>query len=140
VWRYVRADAIAIVAAVVAVMVVGVLLLSGPARVGHLTVENPTDYDMTIRLASSPSGAWLPFAAVGQRSTHDFQDVVDQGGTWVFHFLAQGRDAGDLTITRADLKAAGWHVTVPDTVAHQLQQLGAPTSPCVSTDCQARGS
>src|SRR4051794_21887715 len=134
-WRYVGADAVAIVTAIVAVMVVGVVLLSGPARVGHLTVDNPTDYDMTIRLAPSTEGAWLPFAAVGRRATREFQDVVDQGGTWVFHFVAQGQDAGDLSVSRADLEAAGWHVTVPGAAVDHLHRLGVAASPCLSAGC-----
>jgi hypothetical protein len=134
----VGADAVAIVIAIVGVMVVGIVLLSGPARVGHLTVDNPTDYDLSIQLAPSTNGAWLPFAVVGQRSTREFQDVTDQGDTWVFHFRAQGQDGGDLMLTKADLQAAGWHITVPATVVTQLQQLGTPASPCTDADCAAR--
>src|SRR3954451_24950913 len=67
--RIVRADAVAIVIAIVGVMAVGIVLLSGPARIGHLTVENPTDYDLSIQLAPSTNAPWLPFAVVGQRST-----------------------------------------------------------------------
>jgi hypothetical protein len=136
--RYVRLDALAIVIAIAAVLIVGIFLLDGPARVKHLTVDNPTDYDVSIQLASSPDGAWLPFAVLGLHATREFHDVVDQGDTWVFRFRAQGQDAGDLTISRDDLAAAGWQVTVPANVTTQLQQLGVPTSPCVSTDCQGR--
>ena len=136
--RFVRSDAVAIVIAIAAVLVVGIVLLAGPARVDRLTVANPTDYDLSIRLAPSTDGAWLPFAVMGASSTRQFRDVVDQGDTWVFHFRAQGRDAGDLTISRADLKASGWQVTIPDSVVTRLRQLGVPTSPCVSADCPAR--
>jgi hypothetical protein len=136
--RIVRADAVAIVIAIVGVMAVGIVLLSGPARIGHLTVENPTDYDLSIQLAPSTNGPWLPFAVVGQRSTREFQDVTDQGDAWVFHFRAQGRDAGDLTVTKADLEAAGRHVTVPAAVVTRLQQLGTPASPCTGAACTAQ--
>ena len=40
--------------------------------------------------------------------------------------------------SRADLKASGWQVTIPDSVVTRLRQLGVPTSPCVSADCPAR--
>src|SRR4051794_8561332 len=133
--RYVRIDAVAIVITIAAVLVVGTVLLTGPARVNRLTVANPTDYDLSVRLSSSTDGAWLPFAVVRQRSTPQFRDVVDQGDTWVFRFRAQGSDGGALTISRADLKAAGWQVTVPDSVVTRLRQLGVPTSPCVTADC-----
>ena len=64
--------------------VVGLIVLAEPARVGHLTVTNSSEYDVGIELTSGESGTWLPFAVVGQRSTREFQDVLDQGDTWVF--------------------------------------------------------
>jgi hypothetical protein len=136
--RYVRADGLVIVIAIASVLLIGIVVLSGPARVDHVTVANPTDYDVSIQLASSTDGARMPFAVVGLRSTREFSDVIDQGDTWVFRFRAQGQDAGALTVTRADLQAAGWQVTVPASVATQLQSLGIPASPCVSADCPAR--
>jgi hypothetical protein len=135
--RLVRADAVAIVLAIASVLVVGIVLLDGPARVDHLTINNPTDYDLTIQLASGPDQAWLPFAVMGLRSTREFHDVLDQGDSWEFRFRAQGQDGGDITVTRAQLEADGWQVTVPEVVVTQLQLLGAPKSPCVSTDCNA---
>jgi hypothetical protein len=136
--RLVRADAIAIVLATASVLVVGLVLLDGPARVDRVTINNPTDYDLTIQLSSGPDRAWLPLAVIGLRSTQEFHDVLDQGDSWVFGFRAQGRDGGDITVTRAQLEADGWQLTVPEDVVTQLQLLGAPKSPCVSTDCNAR--
>src|SRR5712671_6945868 len=82
--RYVRADGLAIVIAIASVLLIGIVLLNGPARVDQVTVANPTDYEVSIQLASSTDGAWLPFAIVGLRSTREFSDVIDQGDTWVF--------------------------------------------------------
>jgi len=117
--------------------VVGIVLLDGPPRVDHLTINNPTDYDLTIQLAPGPDRAWLPFAVIGLRSTREFHDVLDQGDSWEFRFHAQGQDGGNVTVTRAKLEADGWQLTVPDAVVTQLQLLGAPRSPCVSADCNA---
>ena len=136
--RFLGADAVAIVIAIASVLVIGVVLLDGPARIDRLTVANPTDYDVTIQLATSPNGAWLPLAVLGQRSTRDFRDVIDQGDDWVFRFRAQGQDAGDVTISLADLAAAGWQMTIPASAATQLQALGVPASPCISAGCPAR--
>ena len=136
--RILRADAVAIVIAIASVLVVGVVLLDGPARISRLTVANPTDYDVSIQLAPGADGAWLPLAVLGQRSTREVRDVIDQGDSWVFRFRAQGQDGGDLTISRAELAAAGWQVTVPATVTSRLQALGVPPSPCVSASCPAR--
>jgi hypothetical protein len=133
--RYVRADAVAIVIAIASVLLIGIVLMGGPARVDHITITNPTDYDLSIQLASDANGSSLPFAVIGQRSTREFHDVLDQGDSWLFRFRAQGQDAGDVTITRSQLASAGWQLTVPGTVLAQLQQLGVPASPCTSADC-----
>jgi len=133
--RYVRIDAVAIVIAIAAVLVVGTVLLDGPARVDHLTVTNPTPYDVSVTVAPDADGSWLPLAAVDLGTTRQFRDVLDQGDTWVFRFRAQGHDAGDLSISRADLAASGWEITVPDAIVTQLRQLDAPLSPCTSVEC-----
>ena len=138
--RYVRADAAAILIAIASVLVVGLIVLAEPARVGQLTVTNPSEYDVAIELTSGESGTWLPFAVVGQRSTRQFQDVLDQGDTWVFAFRSQGRDGGEITLSRADLAAAGWNVTVPDAAIQQFRQDGAPPSPCFAADCPPSSS
>jgi len=135
--RFVQADAVAIVIAIASVLLIGVLFMGGPARVDHLTITNPTDYDLSIQLASDANGASLPFAVIGQRSTREFHGVLDQGDNWLFRFRAQGQDGGDVTISRSELASAGWQLTVPASVLTQLQQLGVPTSPCTSADCPA---
>ena len=133
--RYVRADAVAIIIAIASVLVVGLIVLAEPARISHLTVTNSSEYDVAIELTSGESGTWLPFAVVGQRSTREFQDVLDQGDTWVFAFRSQGRDGGEMTLSRADLAAAGWNVTVPEATVEQVRGDGAPPSPCFAAEC-----
>jgi hypothetical protein len=135
--RYVRADAVAIIIAIASVLVIGVVLLDGPARIDHLAIANPTDYDLTIQLAPDANSAWLPFAVIGQRTTREFHDVLDQGDSWQFRFRAQGEGAGAVTVSRSQLAADGWQLTVPESVVAQLQQLGVPSSPCTSADCPA---
>jgi hypothetical protein len=133
----VRIDAVAIVIAIAAVLVAGTVLLDEPARIDHLTVANPTPYDVSVAVAPDAGGSWLPFAAVDVGTTREFRDVLDQGDTWVFRFRAQGQAAGDLSVSRADLAAAGWEITVPKAVVTQLRQLDVPPSPCTSTECPA---
>jgi hypothetical protein len=138
--RYVRADAAAIIIAIAAVLVVGLIVLAEPGRVGQLSVTNASEYDIGIEITSGEGGTWLPFAVIGQRSTREFQDVLDQGNTWVFSFRSQGRDGGEMTMSRADLAAAGWKITVPDTAIEQFRQDGAPPSPCFAADCPPSSS
>jgi hypothetical protein len=133
--RYVRADAVAIVIAIASVLLIGVVLMDGPARVDHITITNPSDYELSIQLASDANGASLPFAVIGQHSTREFHGVLDQGDSWLFRFRAQGQDGGDVVMSRSQLASAGWQLTVPGSVVTQLQQLGVPASPCTSADC-----
>ncbi len=62
-------------------------------------------------------------------STTSAADVIDQGPTWRFPFRAQGRDGGELRISRADLEQAGWSIGVPTPVIDRLRQQGAPPTP-----------
>ena len=137
--RFVRADAVAIIIAIGSVLLVGTIVLADPARVSHLTVTNASEYDVNIKLTSGEGGNWLPFAVVGQRSIREFQDVLDQGDTWVFAFTPQGRGGGEITISRADLSAAGWKVAVPESVIERFRTMGAPPSPCFAADCPPSG-
>jgi hypothetical protein len=136
---YVRADVVIIIVAIAAVVVVGLVALDEPDRVGRLTVSNPTEFDVAVDISSSETGPWLPVALVDPGMTRGYDQVLDQGGTWVFRYRAQGRDGGVVTIARSDLAAAGWTIGVPDVVVQRLRAAGAPPSPCSGAHCPPAG-
>jgi hypothetical protein len=134
-----RADAVAIVIAISAVIAVGLLLLNEPARVDTITFSNASNYDVGIDVSSGDQRSWLPVAVVDVGTTRAYSDVLDQGDTWVFRFRAQGVDGGEVTIARDELAASGWKVAVPNDVIERLQAAGAPASACLSAACRTAG-
>jgi len=134
-----RADAVAIVIAISAVIAVGLLLLNEPARVDTITFSNASNYDVGIDVSSGDQRSWLPVAVVDVGTTRQYSDVLDQGDTWVFRFRAQGVDGGEVTIARDELAASGWKVAVPNEVIERLQAAGAPASACLSAACRTAG-
>jgi hypothetical protein len=136
---YLRPDFVAIGLAVVAVMVIGLVILQEPARVGSLTLSNPSQYDVVVDVTSKDRASWLPLAVVDVGTTREYQEVLDQGDTWVFRFRAQGADGGETAVSRKDLVAAGWKYTIPNDVIQRLQAAGAPAGACLSATCRAQG-
>lgn len=99
-----------------------------PSRVAELRVDNPTAFEIGIEVRGSGRG-WMPVSWVGPGATRQVEAVIDQGETWTFRFSGQGRAAGELTMTRAELDAGGWRLTVPDRAGAMLAASGAPPSP-----------
>jgi hypothetical protein len=126
--RYLRFDIVAGVAAIVVVLVASVRLLDEPARVGRITIANPSEFVVDVSVTSGAHHGWLVLSGVPVGATRDYHDVLDQGDTWVFSFRAQGRDGGELSVPRADLHANGWNLTVPGQVLDRLRAGGAPAS------------
>ena len=59
----------------------------------------------------------------------DVRDVIDQGDVWTFRFTSQGYDAGQVQITKADLKRSDWRVVIPAAVGERLAGQGATPTP-----------
>ena len=136
---YLRPDFLAIGLAVVAVMVFGLVTLREPSRVSSLTFSNPSNYDVTVDVTSKDHGGWLPLAVLDQGTNREYQDVLDQGDTWIFRFRAQGVDGGEAAVSRQDLAASGWKYAVPNDVIQRLQAAGAPANACLSASCTPQG-
>jgi hypothetical protein len=104
------------------------LLIPSPATVGHVTIKNGSEFDLNIDATSASHDGWTPVGIALAHSDTDMRDVIDHGDVWVFRFTGQGHDAGELRITRADLAASNWSLTVPASVAQQLRDAGVPGS------------
>ncbi len=117
----------------VAVVAAGVLVTRvvrpSPSTVDHITIVNNSPYDVNIDLTGANRDGRLAIGAATNRSTTEFEHVIDQGDLWILHFTAQGEDGGEMHIARADLARADWHIVVPDTVVERLRTAGAPPSP-----------
>jgi hypothetical protein len=104
--------------------------LSGrPKTVPHITFENPTAYALDIEVSPGTGTGWTSAGSVAQHATADVQEVVDQGDEWLFRFDSQGETGGQLRLSRTELEAAGWRVTIPPEVGQRLADAGAPPTP-----------
>jgi hypothetical protein len=122
-------DVVAIVVSAALALSVGSFVVREPALVDKVSVTNPSEYDIGVQVSSGDRDRWMAITTAARRSTTTTVAVIDQLEVWVFRFRAQGRDGGDLRITRHDLDQAGWAVTVPDDVIRHLRDAGAPPPP-----------
>lgn len=102
---------------------------SGPKTVARITFENPTAYALDIEVSSGAAGGWTSAGSVRQKSTAEVSEVIDQGDVWVFRFDSQGASGGELRLSRTELEASGWRVSVPPEVGARLTAAGAPPTP-----------
>jgi hypothetical protein len=93
-----------------------------PGAVPHVRVVNPSARHVQVSTGQVGLG-W-----VENRSELRFDDVIDQGDWWVFHFTYAGVDGGSLVLTRQALEAAGWKVTVPSSFTERMQAAGIAPS------------
>jgi hypothetical protein len=113
----------------VAALIVVSRFLAPPGTVGHITVKNPTHYDLAVAVAGSDTEGTMGVGSARRDSTTTFREVINQGDTWVFHFSAQGEDGGVIKVTKADLARAGWQLDVPMSISDALQAKGAEFPP-----------
>jgi hypothetical protein len=113
----------------VALVVVWHLAASPPSTVPRVSFVNNSGYDVEVEVTGGENTGTLQLGTAAARTTTVVEDVIDQGATWVVHFGAQGVDAGELRLTRADLDRADWKVVIPGEVAGRLAAAGRQESP-----------
>jgi hypothetical protein len=118
---------------------VAALLLSlrAPSYVHAITVQNPSEYRVHVQVRGSGDDAWSELTTLDRGASRVVREVFDVGRDWTFRFQAQGIDAGEVRLARADLEAGGWSVAVPDAVVQQLHDRSAPPSPCPASGSSA---
>jgi hypothetical protein len=119
---------VALACAVVVASAVSFVVLDEPDRF-DVEVANPTAYEISVSVSDGSGDGELALLTLEPGATRSTSGVLDQGGSWVFWFRAHGHDGGELRASRADLKAAGWQITIPDEVARQLDASGAQPAP-----------
>ena len=104
-------------------------LSSGPKTVSRITFENPTAYALDIEVSPGTGSGWTSAGSVRQKSTAEVNEVIDQGDVWLFRFDSQGASGGELRLSRTELEASGWRITIPAEVGDRLAGAGAPPTP-----------
>jgi hypothetical protein len=127
-WRRYALVAAAVLAVAV-VLVVVMSLTAGPKFVSRLTIVNPTAYDLQVDATDGWRHGWTAVGTAGRGGTDSFQDVVDQGDTWIMRFSYGGNTAGELRFTRPELAGLQWRVTVPASFGETLRAAGTTPPP-----------
>jgi hypothetical protein len=105
--------AIVVLLAVLAVAF-GLLPHMGTApHVDAVAFENPNAVEVNVDVAGPRLGGWVGVGPVEGQESETIEEVYDPGGVWVFRFVAPGHGAEQVEMTREDLEAADWQVTIP---------------------------
>jgi hypothetical protein len=123
-----RAVGLFLGAAVLVVMLVAPSLVTG-AFVPRLTVNNTaTPFDLNVDVTGPGRDGWFDLGTVARDTQGVLEEVADPGETWVFRFSYAGVATNEVVVSRAELRDAGWRVTVPATVGEELAGAGVVPS------------
>ncbi len=101
-----------------------------PSFVREVTVDNPLVYKVNVDVKAHDGGGWSGLGTVRRETSKTVEQVVDQGPTWIFRFTYGGEFGGQMTVSRSELRAGGWRVTVPPEVGDRLREAGLrPSAP-----------
>jgi hypothetical protein len=118
--------ALVVVGAIVALALLrlAAVAMDTPDAVDRVTIVNETDFGVDVDLRSAPDGARLLLGRALPAADTTRREVLDAGDVWIFSFLRAGVDAGEVRLTRDQLAAADWRVTVPDDVVATIEESG----------------
>ncbi len=117
-----------VIVAFVAGLVLATNALRLPEFVPRLSLENPTTYQVEIDVTGADRDGWLSLGAVRRESAKTVYEILDQGDQWRFRFRSGGEDGGELLVSRAQLRANGWRVTIPSEAGDRFRGAGLQAS------------
>ncbi|HEV3402359.1 MAG TPA: hypothetical protein VG078_11110 [Acidimicrobiales bacterium] len=120
-----------VVALAIPLMVVFARVMSEePLFVSELTVTNPLVYKINVEVKAPGREGWSLLGTIPRETTKTLEQIVDQGPQWLFRFSYGGEVGGEIAISRTELRAKDWRVTVPLEVGDRLRQAGVqPSAP-----------
>jgi hypothetical protein len=114
-------------AAVLAAAVGAVLLLraASTTSVGHVTlrVDNQSSLPLTLEVVDR-TGSRLPVGSARAKAQTTVDEVVDVGEEWTFVASYAGQEVHHQSVSKAELRARGWTVTIPANATDQLERAG----------------
>lgn len=123
-YRKVRVPYIVAAVAAVIAMVAVTKLFALPSVVDRITVENPTEYDVTIYLTDDNRDGWMAMGIARAETTMTFEQIIDHGDVWIFRFSIQGEDGVEVRLTRSELEDNKWRLPIPERVGETLPSDG----------------
>lgn len=121
-------DLLTVAAAAVVAVVLVVPISRAPRTVDRLVVDNPTPWDLHVRVGDG-DGGWLPLPVSPAGTREAVRSVVDRGPTWVVEFSVGGERPPPVRLDRSDLAGDDWTIRVPDEVVAALSAAGVPPTP-----------
>jgi hypothetical protein len=120
----------ALIAALVMAMILPLSRIAlQPNYIETISFENPNVYDLGVEVSDAGRTGWMAVTTARRNTATIAEDVYDIGDVWVFRFTAQGKEGGELRLTRSDLAGDGWRLRIPEQVGAQLHAKGAPEQP-----------
>ena len=117
------------VVALGACVLLGGAACSDASFVDELTVINDTEYSANVDVTGKERDGWLGLTLVQPQSTTTVEDVIDQGGVWIFRFDYAGKYEQEMEISRRELARNDWTVEVPQSFKDRLRDLDVPPPP-----------
>jgi hypothetical protein len=118
----------AVLNATMAITVLGMLLLARATLGGgvdHVTVRVDNQAGLAVQVdAVDGSGDTVGLGEAGRKSPTTFQEVPDIGRRWTLVATYGGREVHRETLTRTELAARDWTVTIPADATSELERAG----------------
>jgi hypothetical protein len=106
--------------------------LTTDAPVARVEVANPSEYGIKVEVANADGGSALPVGVAAPRTTSVFEDVLDQGDTWLVRFSLLDH-AVEQRVARDALREARWHLDVPAELITELREAKVTPTPGPTT-------
>jgi hypothetical protein len=111
-----------------AIAAIGMLLLvraSVGGGVDHVTLRVDNQAGLVLQVDTiDPSGARVGLGSAAATTLTTFQEIPDVGPRWTVVASYGGRQVHRVTMTKAELAARGWTVSIPATATTQLEGAG----------------
>jgi hypothetical protein len=112
----------------VAIAAIGMLLLvraTFGSGVDHVTVRVDNQAALVLQVDTiDAAGAAVGLGSAAPKTLTTFQEIPDIGPRWTFVATYGGRQVHRVAMTRAELAARGWTVSIPATATTELEGAG----------------
>ena len=99
-----------------------------PAKTPPLTIVNGSALSMSLEVRSADDSGWMGLGTFTPGPTTVHQ-VIDQGDSWLVRARVGPHIAEPFAVSRTELRAEDWELTVPDAVTESLRREGAEPEP-----------
>lgn len=123
--RLMRLRAVVIVAA----SVLTLPACGGPRFIDHVTIVNETPYPARVAVTGHQRNGWLLLTNSDPQSMTRVQEIIDQGGVWIFRFDYMDRYTEEIEISRRELERQRWRIAVPTGFEQRLRDMGVLPPP-----------